>query len=178
MRSTVVELVRIALLSSVAGAMLGILGCRSDILKEPALVRDGALAARVQMVEGDCPGLASVASAPAHCAWPASTDHSMMESAVFQVVAHVGPDGHAESVQVVDGPPGSDAAASACAMQIAYRPFVADNLVPVAGDTCRVSFRLARYVSDINPSDPTPLPCPPVRSRNPQTGQHPGTSCD
>ena len=33
----------------------------------------------------------------------------------------------------------------ACAMRITHRPTVDENQAPIAGDSCPVSFRLARY---------------------------------
>jgi hypothetical protein len=159
-------------------ALLALGGCRSDLLKEPDLGRAGALAARLEVIEGaSCPGLASVATAPTHCAWPSTPSRSLIESMVFRVVAHVDAEGRASSVDVVDGPFGFDADGAACAMRMTYRPALDEGQAPVAGSSCPVSFRLARYVTDINPPDRDPIPCPPVRSPFFQHREWPGT-CD
>ena len=158
--------------------LLGVVGCRSDLLKPPDVGRPGALAARLEVIEGStCQGLASVATAPSHCAWLSTPSRSLLESVVFRVVAHVDAEGHASSVDVVDGPAGFDADGVACAMRITYRPTVDENQAPVAGDSCPVSFRLARYVTDINPREPNPNPCPPVRAPYSQDRDSPG-QCD
>src|SRR4051812_33194295 len=88
----------------VASALLGIVGCRTDLLKDPDVGRPGAIPARVEIMEGfTCPGQARVATAPSHCAWLSSSTRSLVESVVFRVVAHVGADGHPSGIQVVDG---------------------------------------------------------------------------
>ena len=155
---------------------LGVVGCRSDLLKEPDVGRAGGTAARLEILDGaSCPGLATVASAPTHCAWLSTPSRSLLESVVFRVVAHVDAEGHASSVDVVDGPAGFDAEGAACAMRLTYRPSVDENQAPVAGDSCPVSFRLARYVTDINPRDYAGMPCPPVRGPASQAREWPGT---
>jgi hypothetical protein len=155
---------------------LGTNGCHSALIKDPDDARAGALVARVEIIQGtSCPGLASVAQAPEHCAWPSSSDRSLIEAVVFRVVAHVGADGHAASVQVIDAPPGFDAAAADCAMRFTYRPVADETSAPGASDSCPVTVRLARYVSDINPRGPANVPCPVVRSPFSQAREWPGT---
>src|SRR5207302_5014031 len=91
-------------------ALLGLSGCRSDLLQEKAAASiDSRQAARVQVLEGyDCQGKASVATAPEQCVWPEAAARTSLLSAVVRVVAHVGPDGHADSARLLDGPAGYD----------------------------------------------------------------------
>jgi hypothetical protein len=160
--------------------LIGLTGCRSDILKEQSAASPTSrLAARVEILEGaECVGMASVAKAPSECVWPSAARETQLLSAVVQVVAHVGADGRADGARVIGAPPGYDFDASAvqCALRMEYRPQVDASGAAVEGDTCQVSFRLARYVSDVAVNDPWPLPCNSVRTLRPTSNPQP--SCD
>ncbi len=87
----------------------GVVGCRTDLLKEQAPAAPGRSAARVDVLQGsDCGNQASLVTPPEHCAWPEGATRTQMLSATMQVVARVGPDGRAESVRVVSGPEGHE----------------------------------------------------------------------
>lgn len=168
----------LAISLALGGAVL--LGCRSDLLKEPGVAPpESGLDARVALLSGsECMGQASVASAPAHCVWPADAARSRAVSAVVEVVAQVGPDGRPASVRVVNAPSsgGFDEAAVACAMKAEYRAPRDESGAPVAGETCPMRLRLDRYASDADGRRAADLPCPVVRTFRPVTA--PGTSCE
>jgi hypothetical protein len=162
-------------------ALVALAGCRSDILKEQAVARpESGQAARVEVLEGtNCGAQASVITTPEHCAWPEGARRSLLLSAVVQVVAQVGPDGRAHGARLVNAPAGYDfdAAAVQCALESTYRPQSDSNGNPTEGETCPVSFRLARYATDVRPRDPLfARSCPAVQSYLPQSPI--STTCD
>lgn len=162
-------------------AVLGLTACRSNLLEERHAAKPGTgLAARVHVLEGtDCGAAkASVLTLPTHCAWPADEQRSFLLSATVQVVAHVGPDGRADGARVVGGPSGHefDAAAVRCALDAEYKPLHDESGAATEGETCAVSFRLDRYPTDVNPSNPPQIACPGVPGYN-YTSAQTGGGC-
>lgn len=155
-------------------------GCRSDILKEEAIVKPTSAApvARAKVVDGlDCEGKANVVAVPEHCAWPASAARGPIVSVDVQVVAKVTADGKVEDVRVVRSPEGNgfDEAAIACARRAEYQPARGPEGASVPSETCPVTLRLARYVTDIDPTG-RDRPCPPsVGYRGPAAASGPAT---
>jgi hypothetical protein len=151
----------------IALGALAIGGCRSNILQDQHAVArpESGLAARVSVLQGtECPGQASAVSSPEQCLWPNAERRSMLMSAVVQVVAHVGADGRADGVRVVNAPAEFNDAAVECALRTEYRAQVDENGAAVAGETCPIVFKFARYASDVARRDNPPIHCPPGRS--------------
>ncbi|MBX3191104.1 MAG: hypothetical protein KF819_29170 [Labilithrix sp.] len=155
-----------AVAGAVAAFAVFVGGCRSDILKEDALVKPGygAPVAHVKMVDGfDCRDRASVVTLPKHCAWPVSAAHAPILSVDVQLVSRIDAAGKVDAVRILSAPAGNefDAAAIACAKRAEYRAAVDASGVGVASETCPVTLRLARYPTDLEPHD-RERTCPPT----------------
>jgi TonB family protein len=145
-------------------ALVFVAGCRSDILNEEAFVRPryGAPVARVTVVDGAQCGdaKANIVNAPEHCLWPSTEALAPVLSVDVRVVSQVGKDGTVEAVRVLGAPAGNkfDDAAIACARRAEYR---APAEALVSSETCPITLRFARYVTDLDPNE-RDKPCPPT----------------
>ncbi len=137
-------------------------GCADTAAAGAPAVRGGGPVARATLVEGwGCTNTqAGVVEVPEHCAWPPALSRAPILSADVQVVASVGPRGEVVDVRIVRGPPDGkfDEAALACARRVKYRVPATWTQGAASADTCPLTLRLARYVTDL---DPRQRDCPP-----------------
>jgi TonB family protein len=151
---------RLSLLLALAWALTAS-GCAEQNAETAPTAPGGAPIARATLVEGwGCLDTqAAVIRMPEHCAWPPALARSRIVSADIQVVSRVDARGAVVDVRVVRGPPDGafDEAAIACARRATYRA-AGMGLGVAESETCPLTVRLARYVTDL---DPRTRECPP-----------------